>query len=57
MPGSLGCYSDRGPGLLILSRGDEDTLQHELRHWMGECSGVGHDELHENEAMWYGGVL
>jgi hypothetical protein len=54
----IGCamYQD-GQGIMFVQPGDMVTLQHELRHWLGKCSGLGEDPWHEDERFWYGGVL
>jgi hypothetical protein len=32
----------------------EVVLEHELRHWLGACSGLGIDPEHTHPTMWYG---
>lgn len=56
-----GCYYDAHNLIVVeaaLRGPDHDSaLQHELRHWMSQCSGLGADPDHANAQIWYGGVL
>jgi hypothetical protein len=58
-----GCYFG-APDLLIVVEASiantteyDISIQHELRHWLGECSGLGLDSDHQDGQLWYGDVL